>query len=153
VSIRIQRSRTTVKDLHHRLQQASRHDDARLVRRICLAKGLSAARPRQLGPSLQRRSPPKLTLHQQRHLLELMDAGPLVVGCETACWNAVVLRVPSWRKCGVLYKLLPNLGLTFQKARIVSAHLDTAQRLAWLQFSGRLSFQDIGGQFNSRGPP
>jgi hypothetical protein len=84
VNIRIQLSRTTVKDLHHRLQQASRHDDARLVRRICLAKGLSAARPRQLAPWLQRRSPPRL-----------------------------------------------------------------AQRLAWLQFSGPLFSQDIGGWFNS----
>jgi len=78
-----------------------------------------------------------------------MDAGPLVVGCETACWNAVVLRVLSWRKCGVLYKLLPNLGFAFQKARFVSAHLDAAQRLAWLQFSVRLFFQDIEGRFNS----
>ena len=34
VSIRIQLSRATVKDLHHRLQQAYRRDDARLVRRI-----------------------------------------------------------------------------------------------------------------------
>ena len=34
VCIRIQLSRATVKDLHHRLQQAYRRDDARLVRRI-----------------------------------------------------------------------------------------------------------------------
>jgi len=34
VSIRIQRSHATVKDLHNRLQHAYRRDDVRLVRRI-----------------------------------------------------------------------------------------------------------------------
>ena len=34
VSIRIQLRRATVKALHHRLQQAYRRDDVRLVRRI-----------------------------------------------------------------------------------------------------------------------
>jgi hypothetical protein len=34
VCIRIQLSRATIKDLHHRLQQAYRRDEARLVRRI-----------------------------------------------------------------------------------------------------------------------
>ena len=34
VSIKIQLSRATVKDLHHRLQQAYRRDDARVVRRV-----------------------------------------------------------------------------------------------------------------------
>ena len=33
VSIRIQLSRATVKDLHRRLQYAYQHDDVRLVRR------------------------------------------------------------------------------------------------------------------------
>src|SRR4029450_6357333 len=36
VCIRIQLSRTTIKDLHHCLQQAYRRDDARLVRRITM---------------------------------------------------------------------------------------------------------------------
>jgi transposase len=82
---------------------------------------------------------PKLTPRQKKRLVELIEAGPLVVGFETACWTAVLLRVLIWREFGVLYNrqylctLLHNLGFSFQKARFVSDHLDAAQRLAWLQ--------------------
>jgi transposase len=83
--------------------------------------------------------PPKLTPQQKKRLVELIEAGPLVVGFETACWNSVLIRVLIWREFGVLYNrhyvctLLHNLGFSFQKARFVSDHLDTAKRLAWLQ--------------------
>jgi len=62
-----------------------------------------------------------------------------VVGFETACWNAVLIRVLIWHEFGVLYNrhyvctLLHNVGFSFQKARFVSDHLDAAKRLAWLQ--------------------
>ena len=46
---------------------------------------------------------PQLTPRQPKRLVELMEAGPLVVGCETACWTAVLLRVLIWRECGVRY--------------------------------------------------
>ena len=60
------------------------------------------------------------------------------MGCETACWDAVLIRVLIWREFGVLYNqyvctLLHNLGVSFQKARFVSDHLDTATRLTWLE--------------------
>jgi transposase len=128
VCIRIQRSRATVKDLHHCLQQASRRDDARLVRRIpmlidllvhhvpvarlcerwgrspaCLSAWQKAFLLHGLDRLVYRHSggrPPKLTPRQKKRLVELMDAGPLVVGCETACWNAVLLRVLIWRELG-----------------------------------------------------
>jgi len=67
-----------------------------------------------------------------------MDAGPLVVGCETACWTSVLLRVLSWRECGVLYTCqygctwLHNVGFSLHKARFVSDHLDAARRQHWL---------------------
>jgi transposase len=82
---------------------------------------------------------PKLTPRQKKRLVELIEAGPLVVGFETACWNSVLIRVLIWREFGVLYNrhyvstLLHNLGFSFQKARFVSDHLDAAKRLAWLQ--------------------
>ena len=129
--IRIQLSRATVKDLHHRLQHAYRRDDARLVRRItvvidllvhhvpvarlCERWGLSPAclyawqkafLLHGLDSVVYRHSggrPPKLPPRQQKRLVELIDAGPLVVGLETACWNAVLLRVLIWREFGVLY--------------------------------------------------
>jgi transposase len=80
-----------------------------------------------------------LSPKQKQRLVELIDAGPLVVGCETACWTAGLIRVLIWREFGVLYNcqyvctLLHNLGFSFQKARFVSDHLDAIQRQRWLQ--------------------
>ena len=167
VSLRIQVSAATVKALHARLQQAYRKDDVRLVRRttvlidllvhhvpmavLCerwdlsssclydwqrafLLHGMESLHYRHSGG---RR--PKLTPRQKKRLVELLEAGPQVVGCETACWTSVLLRVLIWREFGVLYNrqyvctLLHNLGFSFQKARFVSDHLDAAKRLAWLQ--------------------
>jgi len=167
VSIRIQLSSATVKALHARLRQAYLKDDVRLVRRttvlidllvhhvpmaiLCerwglsssclydwqsafLLHGLESLHYRHSGG---RR--PKLTPKQKQRLVEFLEAGPLVMGCETACWDAVLIRVLIWREFGVLYNrqyvctLLRNLGFSFQKARFVSDHLDTAKRLAWLE--------------------
>jgi transposase len=164
--IRIPRSRATIKDLHHRLQHAYRRDAARLVRRItvridllvhdvpvarlCERWGRSPAclyawhkafllhgRDR-LGSHHSGGRPPKLTPRPKTRLGELLDAGPLVVGWETAWWKAVLLRVLLWRECGVLYNrqygctLRHTLGFALQKARFVSAHLDAAKRRPWL---------------------
>jgi transposase len=82
---------------------------------------------------------PKLPPKQKQRLVALIDAGPQVVGFETTCWNAVLIRVLSWREFGVLYTrhyvwtLWHNVGFSFQKARCISDHLDAAKRLAWLQ--------------------
>src|SRR5215467_2836915 len=165
--LRIQLSHATVKDLHHRLQYAYQHDDVRLVRRttvlldllvhhvpmavLCERWGLSPACLSDwqkafllhgLDSLVYRHGGgrrPKLTPKQKQRLVELIEAGPLVVGCETACWTSVLIRVLIWREFGVLYNcqyvctLLHNLGFSFQKARFVSDHLDTAKRLAWLE--------------------
>jgi transposase len=167
VSLRIQVSAATVKALHTKLQQAYLKDDVRLVRRttvlidllvhhvpmavLCERWGLSASclydwQKAFLLHGLEslrychgggRR--PKLTPKQKQRLVELLEAGPLVVGCETACWDAVLIRVLIWREFGVLYNrqyvctLLHNLGFSFQKARFVSDHLDTVKRLVWLE--------------------
>ena len=167
VSLRIQVSAATVKALHAKLQQAYLKDDVRLVRRttvlidllvhhvpmavLCERWGLSLAclyawqkafllrgmASLVYGHGGGRR--PKLTPRQKKRLVELVEAGPLVVGFETACWHAVLIRVLIWREFGVLYNrhyvctLLHNLSFSFQKARFVSDHLDTAKRLAWLE--------------------
>jgi transposase len=167
VSIRIQLSPATVKALQTRLQHAYQKDDVRLVRRITvlidllvhhvpvevlherwgvspstlyewrkafLLRGLDSLVYRHGGGR-----PEKLTPTQKKRLVELLDAGPLVVGFETACWNSVLIRVLIWREFGVLYNrhyvctLLHNLGFSFQKARFVSDHLDEAKRQAWLR--------------------
>jgi transposase len=178
VSMRIQASHTTVKALQCRLQDAYRRDDVRLVRRIsvlldlltqqatvpvlCERWGLSPACLyawqkafilRGLDSLVYRHGggrPEKLTSKQKQRLVELIEAGPLVVGCETACWNGVLIRVLIWREFGVLYNrqyvctLLHNLGFSFQKARFVSDHLDTAKRLAWLP--GEMADHSPGSQ-------
>jgi len=167
VCIRIQLSRATVKDLHSRLQHAYRRDDVRLVRRttvvidllvhhvpvavLCERWGLSPACIYGWQQAFLLRGldslvyghgggrQPKLSPKQKQRLVELIDAGPLVVGCETACWTSVLIRVLIWREFGVLYNcpyvctLLHNLGFSFQKARFVSDHLDAARRQHWLQ--------------------
>src|SRR5215831_10500533 len=167
VSLRIQVSAATVKALHARLQQAYLKDDVRLVRRttvlidllvhhvpmavLCERWGLSSSclygwqrafllysmDSLPYRPSGGRR--PKLTPRQKKRLVELLEARPQVVGCETVCWTSVLIRVLIWREFGVLYNrqyvctLLHNLGFSFQKARFVSDHLDAARRQAWLQ--------------------
>ena len=167
VCIRIQLSRATVKDLHSRLQHAYRRDDVRLVRRttvvidllvhhvpvavLCERWGLSPACIYGWQQAFLLRGldslvyghgggrQPKLSPKQKQRLVELIDAGPLVVGCETACLTSVLIRVLIWREFGVLYNcqyvctLLHNLGFSFQKARFVSDHLDAARRQHWLQ--------------------
>src|SRR5262247_780700 len=166
VSLRIQVSAATVKALHARLQQAYHKDDVRLVRRttvvidllvhhipipvLCerwrlsasclydwqrafLLHGLDSLHYRHSGGG-----GPKLTPRQKKRLVELLEAGPQVVGCETACWTSVLIRVLIWREFSVLYNrqyvctFLHNLGFSFQKARFVSDHLDAARRQAWL---------------------
>src|SRR5215471_5418227 len=167
VSLRIQVSAATVKALHAKLQQAYLKDDVRLVRRttvlidllvhhvpmvvLCERWGLRASclydwqralllhglESVRYGHGGGRR--PQFTPKQKQRLVELLEAGPLVVGCETACWDAVLIRVLIWREFGVLYNrqyvctLLHNLGFSFQKARFVSDHLDTVKRLVWLE--------------------
>ena len=167
MSIRIQLGRATVKDLYSRLQYAYQRDDVRLVRRTTVLIDLLVHHvPVAVLCERWRLSPsclydwqkafllhgldslsyhhgggrrPKLTPRQKKRLVELIEAGPLVVGCETACWNSVLIRVLIWREFGVLYNrhyvctLLHNLGFSFHKARFVSDHLDTAKRLAWLE--------------------
>jgi len=167
VCLRIQLSRTTVKELHRSLQHAYQRDDVRLVRRttvlidllvhhvpvtmLCERWGLSPAclyawqqafLLRGMDSLVYHHSGgrrPKLTPRQKKRLVELVEAGPLVVGCETACWTSVLIRVLIWREFGVLYNcqyvctLLHNLGFSFQKARFVSDHLDAARRYVWLQ--------------------
>jgi transposase len=167
VGIRIQLSRTTVKDLSSRLQHAYQRDDVRLVRRTIVLLdllvhqvpvevlserwGLSTSCIYQWRQAFLLRGMdslvyhhgggrrPKLTPRQQQRLVELIEAGPLVVGCETACWTSVLIRVLIWREFGVLYNcqyvctLRHNLGFSFQKARFVSDHLDAARRQHWLQ--------------------
>ena len=130
VSMRIQVSSATVKALHARLHQAYLKDDVRLVRRtpvvidllvhhvrmavLCERWGLSSSclydwqrafLLHGMYSVVSRHSGgrrPQVSPRQKQRLVERLDAGPLVVGCATACWTSVLIRVLLWREFGVL---------------------------------------------------
>jgi transposase len=83
--------------------------------------------------------PARLTRPQQQKLVALVKAGPVAVGYLTACWTALLVQQLIEREFGVLFNrhyvcaLLRQLGFSFQKARLVSDHLDPAARQQWLE--------------------
>jgi transposase len=95
----------------------------------------------QRWASLVRRTspgrPPKLTATERAKLKELICAGPEAAGYATGCWNAALIQDLIMREFGPVYnvhylsELLGNLGLSYQKARFVSDHLDEAKRQEW----------------------
>jgi transposase len=94
--------------------------------------GLDSLRPRR-SPG----RPPKLTKRQKARLYELVVAGPLAAGYPSGCWSCLLLADLIEREFGRSYSqhyiatLLRNLGLSYQKARFVSDHLDPERRRAW----------------------
>src|ERR1043165_7827475 len=116
VCLRIPRSRPTVKELHRRLQHAYQRDEVRLVRRIprlldllvhqgpvevlrdrwhlslsCLYQWRQALLLRGMDSLVYPHSGgrrPTVTPRQKNRLVELVEAGPLVVGCEPAGWTS-----------------------------------------------------------------
>ena len=83
--------------------------------------------------------PSKLSKGQKQRLCELISAGPLAAGFSSGCWNTAMIQQVISAEFGILYnvhylaELLSTLGFSFQKARFVSDHLDTAKRLIWLK--------------------
>jgi len=95
----------------------------------------------QRWASLVRRTSPgrpaKLTTTQRAQLKAMILAGPEAAGYDTGCWNSALREDLIQREFGRLYnvhylsELLRNLGLSYQKARFVSDHLDEARRARW----------------------
>jgi transposase len=83
--------------------------------------------------------PPRLTKSQKRQLYDLVKAGPEAAGYATGCWTSVLIQDLIYQKFHVLYnrfyvcELLHNLGLSRQKARFVSDHLDEEARQRWME--------------------
>jgi transposase len=92
--------------------------------------------------SLQYRTSPgrpaKLSKTQKQRLKALITAGPEEAGYPTGCWNCALIQDLILREFKVLYdvfyvsQLLHTLGLSYQKARFVSDHLDADQRKVWI---------------------
>ncbi len=81
--------------------------------------------------------PSKLTAGQRRRLCELIEAGPVAAGYPSGCWSTLFLQDLIQRQFGQFYNhhylatLLRNLGLSYQKARFISDHLDPERRRRW----------------------
>lgn len=85
---------------------------------------------------------PKLTKSERKRLKELVIAGPLAAGYPIPMhrdWTSLLIQDLILKQFGVLYNrhyvcsLLRSMGLSFQKARFVSDHLDTQAREYWMQ--------------------
>src|SRR5262245_50911023 len=78
--------------------------------------------------------PPTLTPTQKEALATLMDAGPVKTGCSGARWRSPMIQQVIYDRFGVfsnvfsMAQLLKTLGLSYQKAALVSEHLDEAER-------------------------
>jgi transposase len=81
--------------------------------------------------------PPKLTPRQKEALATLIEEGPVKAGFSGACGRSPMIQQLIYARFGVLSnvfyiaQLLKNLGLSFQKAAFVSAHLDEQKRAEW----------------------
>jgi transposase len=81
--------------------------------------------------------PPKLTANQRAKLKQLILAGPEAAGYATGCWNSALIQDLIQREFGRTYnvhylsELLRSLGLSYQKARFISDHLDEQRRQRW----------------------
>ena len=71
----------------------------------------------------------------------LLTAGPERAGYTSGCWPAIMVQDLVLQRFGVMYhphylcNLLSQLGLSFQKARFVSDHLDEEARQQWWTYT------------------
>jgi len=134
VEFKVRCTGATIKVLEQVLRQGFRDGNVQLIRRVqaFVLEGVASLRA---GRAPGR--PSKLTPSQKRRLCELIQAGPLAAGYPSGCWSTLFLQDLIQREFGVLYNhhylasLLHNLGMSYQKARVVSDHLDAEQRRVW----------------------
>ena len=83
--------------------------------------------------------PARLTKQQKQQLVDAVQAGPEAAGYSCGCWTTTMIQEWIFQHFRVTYsrfyvaELLRNLGLSYQKARFVSDHLDAAARKAWIE--------------------
>lgn len=86
--------------------------------------------------------PSTLTPSQRRELAALIKAGPQAAGYTSGCWNTPMIQDLVQSRFGASYHppslatLLHNLGVSYQKARLVSDHRKEAKRLEWCRTKG-----------------
>lgn len=83
--------------------------------------------------------PPKLSKEQKMRLKQAIKSGPEEAGYTSGCWNSAIVQDFIQKTFNVFYsvhyiaELLKSLGLSYQKARFASAHLDPKARNEWLR--------------------
>ena len=99
-----------------------------------IAEGVASLfyRPRAGRPS-------KLTVHQRQELKELVLSGPEAAGYSSGCWTSGMIADLIRLRFRVDYApryichLLGLLGLSFQRGRFTSDHLNDEAALLWLE--------------------
>lgn len=82
--------------------------------------------------------PQKLTKSQIQELFNAIKQGPEACGYISACWRTPLIQDLILEKFGVFFsakylaQFLKNIGLTFQKAKFASGHLDEEKRQEWI---------------------
>jgi transposase len=83
--------------------------------------------------------PARLTKQQKQQLVDAVTAGPEAAGYTCGCWTTTLIQEWIFQHFQVTYsrfyvaELLRNLGLSYQKARFVSDHLDEVARKQWVE--------------------
>ena len=94
---------------------------------------------RSLKFKKSRGRPPKLTKEQKKQLKQVIKDGPEAAGYTSGCWNSAIVQNFIEKTFKVFYsvhyiaELLKSLGMSYQKARFASAHLDPKARNEWLK--------------------
>ena len=82
--------------------------------------------------------PAKLSKSQRRELKQIIEAGPQEAGYASACWTSLMIQELIAKHFHIIYnrhyvcELLGQLGLSYQKAKFVSDHLNEEARAKWL---------------------
>lgn len=83
--------------------------------------------------------PPKLTKDQKKQLKNAIKQGPEAAGYASGCWRSPLVQDFMLKTFKVFYsvyyvaQLLRNLGMSYQKARFASAHIDPKARKEWVE--------------------
>ena len=136
-----------VKRIHALLALTQSQSVRQVAERLALGEQTVRDYPNQFlikgMASLVYKAPPgrprKLTKTQRQRLVEWIKASPQVSGYTSGCWHTPMIQDLVWRHLGVEYNphylctLLKTMGFSYQKARVVSDHLNEAKRLEWRQ--------------------
>jgi transposase len=128
----------TRKQLYRRLQQAYASGSLKLVKRLHAL--LALAQGQSVSAVAEMLSLGEQTVRDYRNQYLFKGLASLVyqdVGYTSGCWNTPMVQDLIQRHFGVAYHphsiatVLKNLGFSYQKARLVSDHLNEAKRLEW----------------------